>query len=555
MALFLSGCASQERAGNEEQEERNLYSFSEYITPEFLQKHLQVIAHDSLQGRATGTTGIEKAAKYLSRFYEGLGIEPMGDDGSYFQTYRINAEFTDSLLYDTFRIEGEELVRIDHSKESSGSQGEYIRLYGGTRALTGDVVFAGFGLNDGENNIHHLEGTDLEEKWVLIFEDIPYVENGDTLISPDITSNSRIQTILGEKDAAGILLISDYTQSEFEDLAAVSSNLMSKPASMSLTYLDGGRSTNRVYKGINQISPDMAATMLGLENSENLELFRQSLIDDIHQFRAGETGFYLEYTPFEGPGYIEAQNVIAFIEGEDPVLKEEVLVLVAHYDHIGITQPNDEGDAINNGADDNGSGTAALMAIANAFREAADRGYRPERSVLFLHVSGEENGLLGSRYYSDHPVIPIENTVANFNTDMVGRSDPENIKKGDTDYVYLIGGEIISSELDSLVQAANKKSVNMRLDRKYNDLQDPNQFYRRSDHWNFGRLEVPFVFFFTGVHEDYHRPSDHSEEIDYEKLSRVTKLIYTSSVEVANYEGRPDVDNQQFIEVTRRSSR
>ena len=163
--------------------------------------------------------------------------------------------------------------------------------------------------------------------------------------------------------------------------------------------------------------------------------------------------------------------------------------------------------------------------------------------------------MLGSRYYSDHPVIPIENTVANFNADMVGRSDPGNIEKGDTDYVYLIGGEIISSGLDSLVQAGNRKSVNMRLDRRYNDLQDPNQFYRRSDHWNFGRLEVPFVFFFTGVHEDYHRPSDHYEEIDFEKLSRVAKLIYTSSVEVANFEGRPVVDNQQFIEITRRLPR
>lgn len=555
MAFILAGCAAQEKTGSEEQSEQNLYSFSEYITPEFLQTHLQVIAHDSLQGRATGTTGLEKAANYLSGFYEELGIDPMGDDGSYFQTYRINAEFTDSLLYDTFKIDGEELVRIDHSKESSVSQGEFIRLYGGTRALTGDVVFAGFGLNDDEHNIYHLEGLDLEEKWVLIFEDIPYVENGDTLIAPDITSNSRIQTILGEMDAAGILLISDYTQAEFEDLATVSSSLMSKPASMSLAYRDGGRTTNRVYKGINQISPKMVATMLGLENPENLETYRQSLIEEIHEFRARETGYYFEYTPFEGPGYIETQNVIAFMEGADPVLKEEVLVLMAHYDHIGITQPNDEGDAINNGADDNGSGTAALMAIANAFQEAADRGYRPERSMLFLHVSGEENGLLGSRYYSDHPVIPIENTVANFNTDMVGRSDPENIDKGDTDYVYLIGGEIISSGLDSLVQAGNRKSVNMRLDRRYNDLQDPNQFYRRSDHWNFGRLEVPFVFFFTGVHEDYHRPSDHYEKIDYEKLSRVARLIYTASVEVANYDGRPVVDNQQFIEITRRLPR
>ena len=554
LAFLLSNCTAQDRLSNEEREQK-LYSYSEMITPEFLQQHLEVIAHDSLQGRATGTEGLKKAADYLADYYQELGLEPMGDDGSYFQPYRLNADYTDSLLYDTYKIEGEDLVLIDHTVESANSQGDYIRLFGGTRSLAGDVVFAGFGLNDPEHEVYHLDGIDLEEKWVLMFENIPYVVNGDTLISTDITSNSRIQTILGERDAAGILLISDYTQEEFDDLAGVSSSLMSKPSSMSLAYRSNGRSSNRVYKGINQISPEMAARMLGLEEGESLESFRQNLIDDMHAFRAKETGYYLEYTPFEGPGYIETKNVIAYLEGGDPVLKDEVLVIMAHYDHIGITQPNENGDAINNGADDNGSGTATLMAIANAFQEAAEDGYRPDRSILFLHVSGEENGLLGSRYYSDHPVIPIERTVANFNTDMVGRSDPENVEAGDTDYVYLIGGEIISSELDSLVQSGNRKSVSMRLDRKYNDLEDPNQFYRRSDHWNFGRLNVPFVFFFTGVHEDYHRPSDHSDQIDYQKLSRVARLIYTSSIEVTNYDGRPAVDNQMFIDITRRFSR
>jgi len=205
---------------------------------------------------------------------------------------------------------------------------------------------------------------------------------------------------------------------------------------------------------------------------------------------------------------------------------------------------------IYNGADDNGSGTVGLMAIADALNRARNQGYKPKRSILFLHVSAEEIGLLGSRYYSDHPVIPIENTVASFNADMIGRSDPESIERGETDYVYLIGGEIISSGLDSLVVAANQKSVNMTLDRRYNDLTDPNQFYRRSDHWNFGRLSVPFVFFFTGVHDDYHQPSDTVDKIEFDKYARVVQLIYSSAIKVANYEGRPEVDNQEFIDIT-----
>ncbi|MCC5940315.1 MAG: M20/M25/M40 family metallo-hydrolase, partial [Balneolaceae bacterium] len=267
------------------------------------------------------------------------------------------------------------------------------------------------------------------------------------------------------------------------------------------------------------------------------------------------TGYVLDYRPYTQSGTIETQNVLAYLEGADPELKEEVLVLMAHYDHVGIGQPDSTGDMIYNGADDNGSGTVALMAIANALNNARSQGFKPKRSILFLHVSAEEVGLLGSRYYSDHPVIPIENTVANFNADMIGRSDPKNIEAGDTDYVYLIGGEIISSGLDSLVTTANEHTVNMRLDRRYNDLTDSNQFYRRSDHWNFGRLSVPFVFFFTGVHEDYHQPSDTFDKIEFDKYNRVVQLIYSASIMVTNYDGRPVVDNQEFIDITGRMAR
>jgi len=213
--------------------------------------------------------------------------------------------------------------------------------------------------------------------------------------------------------------------------------------------------------------------------------------------------------------------------------------------------PDEKGDMINNGADDDGSGTVALLAIAQTLQRAAIDGFKPDRSILFLHVTGEEKGLLGSRYYSDHPLIPIDQTVANLNADMIGRSTTARAESGNTDYVFLIGGKIISSDLDSLVQVANNSTVNLTLDSRYNDLNDPNQFYRRSDHWNFGRFGIPFVFYFTGVHEDYHQPSDEIEKIDFPKLARVTKLIYSSMIEIANHPERPAVDNEQFIKITR----
>lgn len=532
-----------------------LKTYTETITPQFLQKHLEVIAHDSLEGRATGMRGQKIAADYLSNYYNQLGLKPVGDNNTYFQHFRLNAEYTDSLIYKINRVNGSDTLSVSRSVESKDATGDFIRMFGGGQPLNGDIIFAGFGLNDPEREVFHLDGAEIANNWVLIFEEIPYVANGDTLINPNINSNSRISTILGQYDAAGILLISDYTSDEFNELASISSGLISNPSNLSLEYLDQNQRSGRFPKGVIQVSPEKALQILNAEQGVDLNTIRDNLTTDIKTFRAEKTSFLLDYTPYDGPGYIESENVVAFFEGADPDVKDEVLVLMAHYDHVGISQPDDRGDSINNGADDNGSGTVALMTIANALTKAKQDGYYPRRSVLFLHVAGEELGLLGSRYYSDHPIIPIENTVTNFNADMIGRSDSRNIEKDDTDYVYLIGGEIISSELDSLVQLANNKSVNMRLDRYYNDLQDRNQFYRRSDHWNFGRLGVPFVFFFTGVHEDYHRPSDTIDKIDFEKLARVTKLIYSSSIEVLNYEGRPSVDNEEFIQITRRLPR
>jgi hypothetical protein len=553
-ALFLSGCAAQSQLSDITSSD-TLLTYNDLITPQFLRQHLEVIAHDTLEGRSTGMPGQKAAAGYLADYYSDLGFAPKGDNNTYFQRFNLNAEYTDSLVYSTYQIEGADTLLIDHSVESKNSNGNFIRMFGGSEPLRGDIVFAGFGLNDFERGVQHLEGVNLQNKWVLIFEDIPHIVDGDTLINPEFTGNSRLRTILGEKDAAGILLISDYSEEEYAQLTEISSSLMKKPGNLRLEYLDEQRRSAGFPKGFMQLNPSVAKLFLGLDEDTDLNDFKNSLTESIQEFTPLETSFILDYKPYDGPGYIETENVLAYLEGADPELKSEVLVLMAHYDHIGITQPDDTGDTINNGADDNGSGTVALMTIANAFHQAKLDGFRPKRSILFLHVTAEEVGLLGSRYYSDHPVIPIENTVANFNADMIGRSDPENIQRGDTDYVYLIGGEIISSELDSLVQAGNNNTVSMRLDRRYNDLQDRNQFYRRSDHWNFGRLGVPFVFFFTGVHEDYHRPSDTIDKIDFEKLSRVVRLIYASSIEVTNFDGRPTVDNEEFIEITRQLPR
>ncbi len=232
-------------------------------------------------------------------------------------------------------------------------------------------------------------------------------------------------------------------------------------------------------------------------------------------------------------------------------MKEEVVVLTSHYDHVGIGEPDSTGDRIYNGADDDGSGTIGLLNIAKAFAVAERKGIKPERSILFLNVSAEEKGLLGSRYYSDHPVFPMEKTVANLNTDMIGRIDSTHKSEGIEKYAYIIGAELISSDLDSLIKVANKQSGEITLDKRYNDLNDPQQFYRRSDHWHFGRKKVPFAFFFTGIHEDYHRPSDEVHKIRFEKMTSILRTMYATTVIIANTDTPPAVDNQQFIEITK----
>lgn len=232
----------------------------------------------------------------------------------------------------------------------------------------------------------------------------------------------------------------------------------------------------------------------------------------------------------------DTENVMAFIEGSEK--PEEILIVSAHYDHVGVN--NGE---IYNGADDDGSGTVAVMEIAKAFKEAEKAGFKPKRSILFLHVTGEEIGLLGSRFYTDiQPVFPLENTIANLNTDMIGRVD--NQHKDNPNYVYLIGSDMLSTDLHNVSEAVNKKYIGINLDYTFNDKNDPNQFYYRSDHYNFAKNNIPVIFYFNGVHEDYHKPTDTPDKINYDMLAKRAQLIFATAWELANGENRPVVDKK-----------
>ena len=236
---------------------------------------------------------------------------------------------------------------------------------------------------------------------------------------------------------------------------------------------------------------------------------------------------------------LEASNVLAFIRGSQ--IPNEILVITAHLDHIGV---EDDGQ-INNGADDDGSGTVAILEIAEAFQQAVKDGKGPKRSVLFMHVTAEEKGLLGSKYYTDNPVYPLEDTVANLNIDMIGRID--NLHENNSNYMYLIGSDILSQDLHDVSAAMNDKYINLDLDYRYNDPTTKvfergryiqNRYYYRSDHYNFAKNNVPVIFYFNGTHADYHAPTDTVEKIEYELLEKRTRLIFHTAWEIANREER-----------------
>lgn len=558
LAAFMTGCAGTQPSTQPPEPTTStdaLLKYQDEITVDFLQKHLRAFADDSMQGREAGTAGEDMAAHYLAEQYREMGLKPVGDNNSYYQHFKLNATKSDSIVFKLFQTSGKTKELVDRSTASKNSAAKFIRQFGGTDSLKGKVVFAGFGVNDPSRNIAHLKGADLRGKWVMVFQEIPNITNGDTLLSPSIDAESRFRSIMG-RGAEGILLIPVATSKEFNRLSQQMQDNFGEIGRMSLAYRDQERgSSGRFSKGYNLISPDLAARMLDLESESALSDYRQKLINNISEFQPKALSYELAHIPYSSELTINSQNVLAFYEGADPKLKDEVVVMTSHYDHVGIGKPDSTGDRIYNGADDDGSGTVGLLNIAHAFVTAGKNGVKPRRSILFLNVSAEEKGLLGSRYYSDHPVFPMDKTVANINTDMIGRVDERHKKKGVEDYAYIIGAEIISSQLDSLVEAANKRSGNIELSKRYNDLQDPNQFYRRSDHWNFGRKGVPFVFFFTGVHEDYHRPSDEVHKIRFDKMAKIVRTMYATAVLVANTDNAPEVDNQEFIEITKERNR
>ena len=491
--------------------------YANTIMPSDLKEHLEVLASDAYEGRETGQKGQKMAAKYIAGAFKSFGVGHAGIPDGYFQSF----ELTENSWGNTWITSGNEEL-YSFGKDFYGFL-DYNKTMDTT---TREVVFLGYGIDDPKYSDY--SGMEVTGKILVVLGGEPKDKNGNYRISGDETPSDwstkwRIKgATASEKGAACIMIVDSKMEARVEDgyfMDYVRHATLDLPAEN--PEPDGA---NVLY-----IAPAMAAALLGQPQLDKAVSKITKKGKPVHFTAAKPLTFMIQR--ITSPVYTE--NVLGYIPGTD--LKDEVIVVTAHYDHIGK-----EGDEVFNGADDDGSGTVALLEIAQAMSIAKMEGHGPRRSIIIMGFSGEEKGLLGSEYYSENPVFPLENTVANLNIDMVGRIDEDHIN--DSNYVYIIGSNFLSTELHEINEYNAKTYTDLTLDYRFNSTDDPNRFYYRSDHYNFAKHNVPVIFFFNGTHDDYHEASDEVDKIDYEILAKRTRLVFYDLWTLANMDNRIQVD-------------
>ena len=462
--------------------------YANTITVEDLTKHLTYLASDEMKGRDTGSPEGKIAANYLADFYKGLGLTaPNG--GSFFQNVPlVSSRFTQVSLQigKTKLVENTDFVFTGDGNLS--------------KAVKTDLVF--LGLVSDEN----LAKVDVKGKLVGLW-------------AVGVRSNDLVTKVM-DAGAAGIVIVTMEGQANFDRIA----NRYKSMAGNGRIGFDQEIKQRPIF----MVSTDKMAQLFG----SSVEVLKEAAKTNPETIASQKASYQIVKTKTP----VDAVNVMGYLEGTDK--KEEVLVISSHYDHVGVSTT---GDAFN-GADDDGSGTVSVMEIAEAFAKAAKEGVKPRRSLLFLNVTGEEKGLLGSEYYSENPVFPIANTVNNINIDMVGRIDYEYQKEANKDYVYVIGSEMLSSQLKKINEYNNITYTNLILDYRYDAADDPNRFYYRSDHYNFAKFNIPVIFFFNGVHDDYHQVTDTVDKIEFPLMTKRAQLIFHTAWDLANRDQRTPVD-------------
>jgi hypothetical protein len=479
--------------------------YASMITALELKENLTIIASDALEGRRTGTRGQKMAAAFISNYFSEVGLTgPV--NGSYYmpvQLYSIKP--------------GATYVKTSATQFSNFNEVVYMGSTDSGGEVATEVVFAG---NGTEGDMSYLN---IKDKSVAIITE-PFSFS-------TFSALRKRAAMARDKGAKMIFFIPKGTTEEFKE-----------SASQLQSYLSGGslsieKSTaNNPNKGVFFLSPVVAEKIFTTTTAKLHEYANENVAKKrLNKVKPAKLSYQVKMTTTS----VASENVLGFLEGTDK--KDEVVIITAHYDHIGKNDGT-TGDQINNGADDDGSGTVSVLQMAKAFAHAKKDGKGPRRSILFMTVTGEEEGLLGSEYYSQYPVFPLDKTVVDINIDMIGRRDPEH--KGKPDYVYVIGADKLSSELHEINERNNKAYEKLDFDYLYNDENHPTNLYKRSDHWNFAKKGIPIVFFFDGIHEDYHQVTDEVDKIEFDLLAKRARTAFYTAWEVANRDNRLTVDKK-----------
>ena len=548
------------------------------IEPSELKEWLSYIASDELQGRQIYTEGLGLAAGYITQHLAAWGVKPAGENGSYFQTVKVLGVRTTSNASVTVDVNGQKRTFKD------GEGIAFPRNMGGKQTLTGDQIqFVGYGLQIPDAKIDDYANMDPKGKVIVFIGSGPKTlptGSGRLLAarSRDALEKGAMAVIgppgafgfgRGNRGATGA---AGATGAQGQ--GAASAQGAAQPARAAQPTGRGGQPDNGDFTTVQRydkpVAPSLNAQDEFFEFLFSGSDMKYSELKDLATKQEPIVPFALKgvtitFNVDADYTVVRTQlthNVVGIIPGSDAKLKDEYVAFGAHYDHVGYSQTPGargffggaggaggctgqtretprQGDNINNGADDDGSGTVALMALAKAFA----LGPKPKRSLLFVWHSGEEAGLYGSRYNADFPIVPLDKIAAQLNIDMVGRNRCDDPNEENT--VYIVGSDRISTELHNLNEDANASlSKPMTLDYEFNDPADPESLYTRSDHYSYAAKGIPIIFYTTGLHKDYHYVTDEVSKIDFPKMSHITQLVYATGMKVANLDHTPARDNK-----------
>ncbi|HQZ97722.1 MAG TPA: M20/M25/M40 family metallo-hydrolase [Pyrinomonadaceae bacterium] len=497
------------------------------ISAKQLREYLTFIASDELEGRDTPSRGLDIAAMFIAQHLSSWGIKPAGDNGSYFQKIplRLNKIDTDK-------------TRLEINGQSYTYGKDFLASQIGANIAGAPLVFVGNGWVIKSKNIDPYAGLDIKDKVVVVVNTLPKGITFNDLKGPAGGDWFSPPLYAQTNGAKAVIAFSSF--GNLANWEGVKWNQSEKG------QVEFGKPQTQITIPTFTVTPRVIGAMFAGEKASGGSLFTRSITGDAMDSFDLKAAKKLNATVAVKTENIHTQNVVGILEGSDPVLKNEYVAIGAHYDHVGMNPFAAGDDKIWNGADDDGSGTVAVLSIAEAFAKGKER---PKRSMLFIWHAGEEKGLWGSEYFANNPTVPITSIITELNIDMIGRyqnpgdeNHPQNKNLPKQGEVFTIGSRMMSTELGDLSDSVNKTFLNLAFNTKYDDPKDPEQFFYRSDHFNYAKKGIPIIFYMDGSHADYHQPSDSVEKINFESMEKVTKTIMATGWTLANTAKRPTVD-------------